>query len=55
MFDPNATFPQLHRDAPAVPQGMAPKEGVEYGCGDAACSECYEPKPQARRVEVRNG
>jgi len=35
--------PQLHPDAPAVPPGMRPKPGVEYGCGLATCEQCYEP------------
>lgn len=34
---------QLHPDAPAVPPGMRPRHGVEYGCGDRLCRACYEP------------
>jgi hypothetical protein len=38
-------FPQLHPDAPFVADGKQPKEGVEYGCGDMDCTECYENIP----------
>jgi hypothetical protein len=34
---------QLHPDAPAVPPGLQPRPGVEYGCGKAECTDCYEP------------
>lgn len=36
-------FRQLHKDAPAVPEGLQPKPGVEYGCGDPTCEHCYAP------------
>lgn len=41
----NHRFPQLHRDAPPVPPGLAPRSGVIYGCGAADCTSCYEPAP----------
>jgi hypothetical protein len=41
----NNRFPQLHDDAPPVPHGLRPKIGVEYGCGDATCTDCYEDDP----------
>ena len=49
-YYPNARFPQLHQDAPLVPQGLKPKRGVEYGCGDATCYHCYEPDRGAKVV-----
>lgn len=36
-------FAQLDPDAPPVPAGLRPKFGVEYGCGSADCTQCYEP------------
>lgn len=36
-------FPQLAEDASRVPDGLAPRQGVEYGCGDPDCRHCYEP------------
>jgi hypothetical protein len=33
----------LDPDAPAPPPGLRPRPGVEYGCGDPDCSQCYEP------------
>lgn len=36
-------FPELHEDAPPVPNGLKPRAGVEYGCGKHACMKCYEP------------
>lgn len=36
-------FPQLDEDAPPVPHGMRPKKGVEMGCGQHECSDCYDP------------
>lgn len=33
----------LDPDAPLVPKGMRPCVGVEYGCGDPLCRDCYEP------------
>lgn len=42
---------KLHEDAPAVPLGLKAKYGVEYGCGSASCTDCYEevelPEPGA--------
>ena len=38
-------FQQLDEDAPPMPKGLRPKEGVEYGCGELTCSDCYEPIP----------
>ena len=46
-------FPQLHPDAPAVPPGLRPREGVEYGCGHAPCRQCYERLPVADRFNER--
>lgn len=40
----NAEFPQLHEDAPEVPDGLQPLDGVEYGCGSAGCRDCYRPR-----------
>ena len=34
-------YPQLDPDAPLVPVGLAPRPGVEYGCGEATCADCY--------------
>lgn len=28
-----------------VPAGLQRKPGVEYGCGEATCTGCYEPQP----------
>jgi hypothetical protein len=38
----NHRFPQLDEDAPPVPPGMSPRDGVEYGCGKDVCRDCYE-------------
>jgi hypothetical protein len=35
-------FPQLDEDAPPVPPGLTPRDGVEYGCGEVVCRDCYE-------------
>lgn len=40
----SAEFPQLHEDAPEVSEGLQPKQGVEYGCSEATCHDCYEPR-----------
>lgn len=32
----------LEIDADPVPFGLRPREGVEWGCGQQACRECYE-------------
>lgn len=32
-----------------VPAGKQRREGVEYGCGLAACADCYEPKTRRAR------
>lgn len=37
----NRRFPQLDEDAPPVPPGMTPRDGVEYGCGKDTCRDCY--------------
>jgi hypothetical protein len=34
---------ELDPDAPTPPAGLQPKPGVEYGCGDPQCADCYEP------------
>jgi hypothetical protein len=34
---------QLDPDAPPVPPGLRPRAGVEYGCGEGDCGDCYEP------------
>ena len=39
----NHRFPNLDEDAPEVPDGLRPRPGVEYGCGDPDCDRCYEP------------
>ena len=31
----------VHPDAPPVPDGKIPREGVEYGCGKPECDLCY--------------
>jgi hypothetical protein len=49
-FYPNARYPQLHQYAPDVPAGLKPRKGVEYGCGEANCNGCYEPRYPARKV-----
>lgn len=36
-------FPQLAEDASQVPEGLAPRQGVEYGCGNPDCRHYYEP------------
>jgi hypothetical protein len=33
---------QLDEDAPAVPPGLILRDGVEYGCHNDACRDCYE-------------
>lgn len=38
----NTQFPQLDPDAPEVPPGLRPRDGVFMGCGDPECRECYE-------------
>jgi hypothetical protein len=35
-----------------VPPWMRPKRGVEYGCGQAACRDCYEPLPAVARAQL---
>lgn len=40
----NEEFPQLYFDAPRVPDGLRPKPGVSFGCGDPACRDCYTEK-----------
>ncbi len=47
----NDRFPQLDADAPDVPEGMRPKLGVEYGCGQRDCGACYEPVPAVGTLE----
>jgi len=42
----NRRFPQIHPDAPPVPDGYVPSPGVEYGCGVAGGPSCYEPHPR---------
>jgi hypothetical protein len=32
----------LQPDAPPVPAGLRPREGVERGCGRVTCADCYE-------------
>lgn len=44
----------LDPDAPDVPKGLRPRVGVEYGCGDPACRDCYEPKPAAPLGSIDN-
>lgn len=34
---------RLDPDAPPVPPGLRARPGVEYGCGQASCTDCYEP------------
>ena len=46
-------FTQLDQDAPEVPEGLRPKRGVEYGCGQADCEDCYEPNPSAAEELAR--
>lgn len=41
----NPQYPHLHPDAPAVPKGLQPRPGVEYGCGDPKCRDCYQVIP----------
>jgi hypothetical protein len=41
---PPPRFPQLLPDAPPPPPGMRPRHGVEMGCGEVACTHCYEPE-----------
>jgi len=36
-------YPQLHPESPIVADGFRPRIGVEYGCGDMSCADCYEP------------
>ena len=38
----NVRWPWLALDAPDVPEGYAPHEGVIHGCGDAWCADCYK-------------
>ena len=33
----------LDDDAPPVPAGLRPRDGVTMGCGKATCTDCYEP------------
>lgn len=40
----NAEFPQLLPDAPQVPEGLRPRQGVVYGCGGDNCKVCYVDK-----------
>jgi len=42
----------LHEDAPPVPDGMRPREGVWYGCGEPGCLSCYEPFPEYQVFET---
>lgn len=41
----------LDPDAPPVPLGKRPKRGVEYGCGKATCTDCYEDVPRVGTIE----
>lgn len=41
--DQRQRWPRLSPDAPIVPDGLQPCEGVEYGCGDSRCTDCYKP------------
>lgn len=41
-FDADAEAAPLDPDAPPVPAGCRPRAGVEFGCGNAACPDCYE-------------
>ena len=55
------TLPKLNEvrvidaDAPRVPFGFQVRPGVEFGCGEATCERCYEPKNHRvimrRRIE----
>jgi hypothetical protein len=49
-------WPQLDNDASTVPQGKRPRQGVEYGCGNRFCHDCYEddpsPAPRLRQIGV---
>lgn len=38
-------WPQLHPDARVVPFGKRPRRGVDAGCGNATCQDCYEQDP----------
>ena len=38
----NRRFPQLCEDAPPVPLGKRPRDGVDYGCGKDSCGLCYQ-------------
>lgn len=40
-------FPQLDQDAPPVPDGLRPRDGVEFGCGNPTCTDCYEARCDA--------
>lgn len=35
-------------DAPAIPDGLRPRPGVFFGCGEADCRYCYELDDEAR-------
>ena len=33
----------MDEDAPLPPDDVQPRQGVEVGCGDFTCTDCYEP------------
>jgi len=45
-------WPQLEDDSTPVPAGLQPRAGVEFGCGDASCSQCYEPISDENRERL---
>jgi hypothetical protein len=47
-WDAEQAEANLDPDAPPVPPGLRPRPGVEYGCGVATCTDCYEPTGGAR-------
>ena len=41
-------FPPSDPDAPDPPDGFVRCQGVDYGCGDPECLDCYEALPTPR-------
>lgn len=44
------TLAEIAADAPPVPAGMARRWGVEVGCGNADCKDCYEARQTRERI-----
>lgn len=41
--------PEVDYSAYPVPAGMRRRKGIEYGCGDVDCYQCYEPIKTTRQ------